>query len=85
MCGISDVHAVDMNSADGADIICDLNEELPDELYGKFDYVIDGGTSEHVFNIAKAIENEAKMVKNGGGGYSYTPACWICGSRFLFL
>lgn len=64
--GFSDVHAADISAYEGADIILDLNKELPPDLYQRFDFVIDGGTLEHVFDIATAIKNMANMVKKEG-------------------
>ena len=66
MLGFQEVHAVDYSEYEGADIIFDLNDPLPDSLKGSFDYVINGGTLEHVFDIAKAMENMSGMVKEGG-------------------
>lgn len=65
--GFEDVHALDFTEDDGADIIFDLNEDsVPVDLYGRFDYVLDGGTLEHVFNISQAMKNVSQMVKRGG-------------------
>ncbi len=91
MVGMEEVHAIDVMDEDGADIICDLNEDLPEDLYEKFDYIIDSGTMEHVFDTAKAIRNLSKMLKPGGivihilaaagyidhGFYSYSPGFFI--------
>lgn len=66
MLGFAEVHAIDCSSYEGADIIFDLNEELPENLKERFDYVINGGTLEHVFNIAKAMQNLSDMVMTGG-------------------
>lgn len=67
MLGFKDVHAIDFTKADGADIIFDLNcKDVPDELYERFDYVVDGGTLEHVFNVSQAIANTSKLVKTDG-------------------
>lgn len=68
MLGFSEVHAVDYSAYEGADIIFDLNSRgtFPEELNGSFDYVINGGTIEHVFDIAAAMTNISQMVKPGG-------------------
>lgn len=42
-------------------------------MCGKFDYVVDGGTIEHVFDIAKAILNISSMAKIGGTIIHITP------------
>lgn len=60
------VHAVDFSEYENADIIFDLNEDLPEELFEKFDYVINSGTLEHVFDVAKAMRNISDMVRPGG-------------------
>jgi SAM-dependent methyltransferase len=71
MFGFQEVHAVDYSEFEGADIIFDLNEELPENLEGTFDYVINGGTLEHVFDVAKAMKSMSGMVKKGGAHYAY--------------
>ena len=92
MFGFSEVHAVDYSDYEGADFIFDLNsrDAFPEELKGAFDYVINGGTIEHVFDIAAAMTNITQMVKPGGivmhispsemwpnhGFYSISPTCF---------
>ena len=73
--GFKEVHALDFTSDDGADIIFNLNDKnLPEELVEKFDYVLDGGTLEHVFDIAQALENMSRIVKTGGYVIHLSPA-----------
>lgn len=61
-----DLDIVDITKARGNEIIIDLNNPCPQNLYQKYDLVIDAGTSEHCFNIAQAVKNIAIMVKKGG-------------------
>ncbi len=90
--GFSDVHALDISNYEGADIIFDLaSKELPEELCGRFDYIYNGGTLEHVFDFPTAINNVSKMIKQGGtvihdvpcnnfvehGFYSFSPTAFI--------
>lgn len=91
MFGLKEVHAIDYSEIDGADIIFDLNTDLPDELKSKFDYVINGGTLEHVFDVAKAMKNISELVGVGGtvihllplggyvdhGFYSFSPTFFL--------
>lgn len=66
---------MDISDYEGADIIFDLNsKDLPESLIGKFDYVIDGGTTEHVFDFPQALKNIASMIKIGGKVFHYLPA-----------
>lgn len=78
MIGFKEVHALDYSEYEGADIIWDLNMEIPLEMHQKFDYVIQGGTIEHVFDIAMAMKNVSNMVKVGGIIYHGAPSDgWI--------
>ncbi len=75
MFGFAEVHAIDISTYEGADILFDLNSEgkLPDNLCEGFDLVIDGGTLEHVFNIHNAINNMSSMVREKGFIYHAVP------------
>jgi hypothetical protein len=76
------VASLDASAYEGAEIIHDLNKPIPDNLVGRFDLVIDGGTLEHVFNFPAALENAMKMVKVGGHLFLMTPANNQCGHGF---
>jgi SAM-dependent methyltransferase len=78
-CFFDEVHALDINAYEGADIIFDLqSDELPDELSGKWDLVVDGGTLEHIFDQQKAFTNMNRLVKVGGYIYHSLPcAGWV--------
>lgn len=78
MFGFGKVSAVDYSEYEGADIVFDLNSDLPDELNESFDYIINGGTLEHVFDIKKAVINMSKMLKCGGIIMHTSPAVgWV--------
>lgn len=91
MFGFREVHAIDYNELDGADIIFNLNDDLPEDLHQKYDYIIDSGTLEHVFDVAKAIKNVSAMLRQGGmiihilplggyvdhGFYSFSPTFFL--------
>ena len=57
---------MDNSDYEGAKVIHDLNEPLPEIYKGAFDTVIDIGTLEHVFNIAVAMKSMAEAVRVGG-------------------
>lgn len=83
MFGISGgVNAVDFSEYEGANIIFDLNKDLPENLKGKYDYVINGGTLEHVFDVAKAMCNISDMVKPGGVIIHITPFAGLSNHGF---
>lgn len=59
----------------GDELLIDLNEPLDPVMAAQpFDLVIDGGTSEHCFNIGQAFKNMAELVKVGGCILHINPA-----------
>ncbi len=64
--GFGEMEAMDFSDYEGAAILHDLNKPIPEELEGQFDFIFDGGTLEHVFNIPVALENVFRMLKPGG-------------------
>ncbi len=64
--GAERVESLDLSGYEGAPLQHDLNLPLPDALRAKYSLVHDGGTLEHVFNIAQALRNCMEMVRPGG-------------------
>ena len=59
--------ALDANPYEKPDIVHDLNHaEIPEDLIGRFDLVFDGGTLEHVFDVANALRTVCRFTKPGG-------------------
>lgn len=79
---IKNLSIIDASGYEGADIIHDLNEPIPENLHGRFDAVIDSGTLEHIFNFPVAIANLMKLVRTGGSIFITTPANNLCGHGF---
>lgn len=84
-----ELHSIDIVKDRGCERIVDLNEPLPEDMEGAYDIVLDGGTTEHCFNIGQAIKNVAMMVPEGGyviqgnglnnynhGFYGLNPTCY---------
>lgn len=69
--GYPAMEALDFTHAEGARHIHDLNRPVPDALRDRFDIVIDGGTTEHVFYIGQALDNCHEMLRPGGLFLSY--------------
>lgn len=72
MCG-QEVEALDVSDHENADYIHDLNLPVPDHLRGRFGTIIDGGTLEHVFDIAQALRNIKAMLAPGGRVFHINP------------
>ena len=64
--GAEEIAAMDFSDYEGAEILHDLNKPIGDELKEKFTFVLDGGTTEHVFNFPTALSNAMEMVETGG-------------------
>ena len=64
--GAEEIAAMDFSDYEGAEIIHDLNKPVGDELKEKFTFVLDGGTTEHIFNFPVALANAMEMVEVGG-------------------
>ena len=64
--GLGTMETLDYSDFEGADIVHDLNQPVPDELKGQFSFIYDGGTLEHVFDVRQALENMFEMLAVGG-------------------
>lgn len=64
--GFETVESLDFVANENPSIVHDLNEDVPEDFHGRWDVVFDGGTLEHVFDVATAFRNIHLMVKPGG-------------------
>jgi len=81
-CGFRTVRSLDFSDYEGADIVHDLNLPLPAKLEALSSFVYDGGTIEHVFDVAQALQNVMKLTKLGGTILLSSPANGQCGHGF---
>ena len=72
--GCDEVHAMDYSEYEGADIIHDLNDPIPEELANRFGLIVDSGTIEHIFDTRQVMRNIGNMLKPGGRVIHFTPA-----------
>jgi hypothetical protein len=65
--GFSAVESLDYSNYEGADHIVDLNNQrMPDFLMQRFDFIVDGGTLEHIFHVPNVLNNIFMMLRTGG-------------------
>ena len=64
--GAREVDSMDYSDYEGATVIHDMNQPVPDALKERFTVVYDGGTLEHVFHVTQALRNCMEMVAPGG-------------------
>ena len=92
MFGIDSLSCLDVTDYEGAEIIHDLNFPVPEELHGKFDFIIDGGTFDHLMDARTAFINVVRMLKPGGRVFQWdaasnhigTPAYYSFGANVFF-
>ena len=71
---ISDYKDIDINGI--ADIWIDLNKPLDPAHQNSANVILNGGTIEHVFDVAQAIKNIHGMLKQGGSIIHLLPVSW---------
>lgn len=64
--GADSVQSIDYSAFEGAEIIHDMNAPLPQNLKGKFTFVFDGGTLEHIFNAPQALRTCIELLAPAG-------------------
>ena len=74
--------AIDASDFEGADIVHDLNLAIPTHLQEITSFFYDGGTLEHVFNVATSFKNVFDLLKVGGIALFAPPANNQCGHGF---
>lgn len=66
MLGFSDVRSCDISDWEGADYQLDLNQPIPDDVKGRFDVVLDPGSSLQIFHQPILLRNIHDLLKVGG-------------------
>ncbi len=64
--GVTKCFTLDNSNYEGAEIIQDLNKEISKDYKEKFDYIYDGGSLEHIFNVPQALKNFHNLLKPNG-------------------
>lgn len=80
--GAETIDSFDYSDYEGATQLWDMNEPLEEHHRGKYDFVFDGGTLEHVFRYPEALRQALTLLKPGGVFLSATPANSYLGHGF---
>jgi hypothetical protein len=83
--GAESVDSMDFSDYEGATIVHDLNNPIPEGLRGRFDLVIDGGTIEHCFDLRTVLSNYMVLPRVGGSIVIQTEANNAMGHGFYQL
>lgn len=80
--GAQEVESLDYSDYEGATLVHDLNQPIPEEWEQRYDIVIDGGSLEHVFRYPTALESCLRMIRPGGHFVAATPSNNFSGHGF---
>ncbi len=83
MFGNVNYNTLDVSSYEKASIVHNLNQPIPKELEGQFDYIIDGGTFDHLFDLRTCFENVTKLLKPGGRIFQWNGASNYANAGYL--
>ena len=81
--GIHAVDAIDVTDYEGAAIIHNLNYPISGEHHEAYDYIIDGGTFDHLFDVKTAFENVTHLLKVDGTLLMWNGASNFTGAAYL--
>tara|TARA_B100001250_G_C19656166_1_gene724968 strand:- start:257 stop:1042 length:786 start_codon:yes stop_codon:yes gene_type:complete len=85
------VDSLDLNTDEGANIVHNLNNPIPEKLHKKYSLIVDNGTMEHCFDPKQVLFNiNSLLAKNGivfhinpinnyinHGFYSFSPCLYL--------
>lgn len=60
------VKALDVSDYEGAEIIHDMSQPVPDNLKSIADFIVDGSCLDNIFDPAQALRNLSMMLRPGG-------------------
>ena len=81
--GAQKVEALDITDYEQAEIIHNLNYPMSQEHFGKYDYIIDGGTFDHLFDVKTAFENVTGLLNVNGTILMWNGASNFTGAAYL--
>lgn len=71
--GFENVDSIDNSAYEDASIIHNMNTPIPAIYHNKYDYILDAGTTEHIFNTPQVCENIINALTIGGVYVSIIP------------
>lgn len=73
MLGVEPHEALDASETEGAALIHDLNQPVPQAWHGRYESILDGGTIEHIFDMRTGLSNMVRMLAVGGQIFHMSP------------
>ncbi|MEE2944151.1 MAG: class I SAM-dependent methyltransferase [Pseudomonadota bacterium] len=83
--GFTTIDSIDYSGQEGASLLHDLSQPMPETFKAQFDVIYDGGTCEHIFDVPTAFANIDFALKPGGVLIGHSPCNnWINHGFFQF-
>ena len=67
----AEVRSLDVSNYEGADIVCDLQGEVPPALFGTADFIYNGSCLDNIFDAPAAMRNMTRLLKPSGRVYHF--------------
>ncbi len=80
--GAEQVDSLDASDYEGANLLHDLNQPIPEKWHQRYSCVVDFGSLEHVFNFPMGLKNAIDLLEEGGHFLSATTANNFMGHGF---
>lgn len=80
---IDRLDSLDVVEGFGGTIIHDLNVPIPEQYHEQFDFIVDGGTFDHLIQLGTAFRNVIRMLKPGGRVLHYNAASGYMGVAYV--
>jgi hypothetical protein len=64
--GAQRVESIDYSDYENATMLWDMNVPIPEKWHEQFDFVLDCGSIEHIFNISQVVANYMNLARVGG-------------------
>jgi len=74
---------MDVSDYEQASIIHNLNDPIPQNLEESFDFIIDGGTFDHLFDLKTSFANVVKLLKPKGRVFQWNAASNYSNAGYL--
>jgi SAM-dependent methyltransferase len=83
MLGIEESASIDVANYEGCDIVHNQNLPIPNELVERYDFIIDGGTFDHLVDLRICFQNVIRLLKPGGRVFQWNAASSFTGAAYL--
>ncbi len=80
---IEALDSLDVVEGFGGNVIHDLNTPIPESLHGRYDFILDGGTFDHLVNVGIGFSSVIDMLKPGGRVLHYNAASGYLGAAYV--